>query len=126
MLPVFIIGPTVLPVKGVSSLPASLESIGKYFHSNSLPSEPVAPPMVALADVVSAHVACQEIPQAGGQRFLIGGYGHTPGLVASWLRKGIPEAVDRIPEGDETPVGSNFKWDASKSVEVTINTVQRS
>ncbi|KAI0472296.1 NAD dependent epimerase/dehydratase [Xylaria cf. heliscus] len=77
---------------------------------------------VDVRDVAKAHVAAQEKPEAGGNRFFV-----TAGLFANKeivpiVRNRFPQLADKLPEdgtpGGDYPVDGIYKYDNSKATKV--------
>ena len=125
ILPPMVYGPNKNATATLSHLNTSSAVIYGLMSPTSKPSDPVPPTSfwsyVDVRDVAQAHLRAFQVPEAGGQRFLVCGGNCSIQHIVDILRKDVPEVKDRVPVGKP---GSGFggvelyTTDTSKSVKI--------
>ena len=70
--PVLVFGPVEQPVKDMSRLNESGAEVWRYMDGSNKEVEPTGFPIFCdVRDVAEAHLRAYEIPEAGGERFII-------------------------------------------------------
>lgn len=119
--PPWIFGP-VLNEQNPNALNTSTVEITKYLFGESDEIDPSTDVWVDVRDVAIAHVRALEVPEAGGQRFIICGDEHfSRQIIVDILRKNFPEFHDRIPVGQpgvELHGGIHYRAVNSRAKEV--------
>ncbi|KAI1502049.1 NAD(P)-binding protein [Biscogniauxia marginata] len=114
--PPWVFGPYAGGLRGAKSLSESIDLLRGIVDAAEVPPFDFG----GFADVrvvAEAHIRALEVPEAGGQRFLIGqDYRHQ--LAVDIAREAFPELRDRLPEGRPGHVEPAYSIDGSKASRV--------
>ncbi|KAE8154893.1 hypothetical protein BDV25DRAFT_135536 [Aspergillus avenaceus] len=123
--PPCVYGPNANATADLVKLNTSSAEIYQLMSPMSKPSDPLPPPVVwvwvDVRDVAEAHLKAFEVPEAGGQRFLVSAGNHSSQKIADILRDHVAEVQDRVPLGKpHSGMGGRevYGVDASKSEKV--------
>ncbi|OGM43827.1 dihydroflavonal-4-reductase [Aspergillus bombycis] len=121
--PPYVFGPVKNATASLVNLNTSSMDIYRLMSPMSKPSHAMPPTSVwawaDVRDVAEAHLKAFEIPEAGGQRFLVSGGKYSYQLIADILRHRVAEVRDRVPLGKpRSGLHDVYGTDASKSENV--------
>jgi nucleoside-diphosphate-sugar epimerase len=114
--PPMVFGPNMQPVESMSKLNTSSSSIYTLMNGSTKEIPSTGFPVFADArDVAQAHLKAYEIPEAGGERFIICGGGYTNQMVCDFIRREYAERKGMTPKGNEGELLDTYKIDTSKA-----------
>ncbi|GAA6007722.1 hypothetical protein JCM10207_004853 [Rhodosporidiobolus poonsookiae] len=118
ILPTFIIGRSVQPIKSAADLSVSAGWIRSLLDASEVPAAPI-PAMVSVSDVALAHLrAVERSDVAAGQRYFLVGDEFTGAAAVRAARRVFPKLAEegRFPEpADESEEKMHWRWDVSKT-----------
>ncbi|KAK1755620.1 hypothetical protein QBC47DRAFT_191939 [Echria macrotheca] len=114
--PAWVFGPHVGGVKDTKHLNESSHMLYSIIGASEVPGFDFGG-FVDVRTLGAAHLAAFEIPEAGGQRFLMGQHFDYQSVVDS-LRSELPELKDKLPEGTPGKVPESYAVDGSKAEKV--------
>ncbi|KJJ31293.1 putative NAD dependent epimerase/dehydratase [Aspergillus flavus AF70] len=121
--PPYVFGPVKNATTSLVNLNTSSMDVYRLMSPMSKPSHAVPPTLVwawaDVRDVADAHLKAFEVPEAGGQRFLVAQGRYSYQRIADILRDKVAEVRDRVPLGKpRSGMGDVYGIDASKSENV--------
>eukprot|EP01117_Protostelium_nocturnum_P015540 TRINITY_DN6043_c0_g1_i1.p1 TRINITY_DN6043_c0_g1~~TRINITY_DN6043_c0_g1_i1.p1 ORF type:complete len:336 (+),score=110.06 TRINITY_DN6043_c0_g1_i1:48-1055(+) len=100
ILPTFVFGPVIHPVKDAQSINLSVGLIYSALKGEEI-NEEMRPNYVDVRDVAEAHILAMEKPEASGNRFIVSSGHFGWGQVNGILRRNFPESKTRKPKNDQ-------------------------
>ncbi|KAE8133670.1 hypothetical protein BDV38DRAFT_295926 [Aspergillus pseudotamarii] len=121
--PPYVFGPVKNATASLVNLNTSSMDVYRLMSPMSKPSHAIPPTSVwvwaDVRDVAEAHLKAFEVPEAGGQRFLIAQGKYSYQRIADILRDRVVEVRDRVPVGKpRSGLSDVYGIDASKSENV--------
>jgi nucleoside-diphosphate-sugar epimerase len=114
--PPMVFGPNAHYIESLYKLNTSSADVWNLINGSTKDIPSTGFPAFADArDVADAHLKAYEIPEAGGERFLITSGNYTNQWICDISRKEFPELRDRTPEGNVGEALNAYKLDTSKA-----------
>ncbi|TFK45170.1 NAD(P)-binding protein, partial [Heliocybe sulcata] len=120
--PVLVFGPAIHHVAKAEDLNTSVAFLYNFVSGAKTTLNPKGPSMnyVDVRDVAHAHIQAAILPEAAGERFILSAGAFSDTLIASIIKKRLPQYADKLPkEGwNEKDLTPKTEADNSKSRKV--------